>query len=155
MNEIAIVILNYNTWEDTLLEINICKNVLGVNPKNIIVIDNDSPNNSYEVLQSYKNIGFKLIKASNNKGYAAGNNLGMKYALENGYSYALILNNDILIKNKYFISEMLNTFRKDTSIAIVSPRVYTPEGKEFSKNSVRPTFLDFTFFYNRYRKKVE
>ena len=107
-DNIAVVILNYKSWEDTIEEVNICKCVLNVDVNNIVVIDNCSPNDSKERLKERAATeGFTFIEAEDNKGYGAGNNIGLKYAFRKGYKYALILNNDIIIND----SKMMLIFR--------------------------------------------
>jgi len=62
----------------------------------IILIDNNSSDNSVEILDKYvrqhKNIHF--IKNNRNSGFTGGNNVGFQYALEHGYEYIGTLNPD-------------------------------------------------------------
>ena len=90
MNRIAIIILNYNTWEDTLKEMEMVHNICKVNYQDFIIVDNASPNDSLKNLRKNSEKGFVLLTSSKNKGYAAGNNIGLRYASENNYDYAWI-----------------------------------------------------------------
>ncbi len=121
--EASIIVLNYQHWQDT---INCVASLFELKDAsyNIIIIDNNSTNESYQKLYNYcKSIlnkdnkviydinreeaycqmtnaenglkSFSLLKAKTNKGYAAGNNIGLKYAREKFNSnYYWILNND-------------------------------------------------------------
>lgn len=154
IKRLAVVILNYKTWKDTLNEIEICNRLLKIDYQDIIVVDNCSPNESFVQLYKESNIkNFTLINAESNKGYAAGNNIGLKHALSKEYQYALILNNDIIIKTDDVVQKMLNVFEKDKSIATVNPDVYSPKGYMFNRDAVRPSFFDMTFGLLNYKKK--
>lgn len=70
--------------------------------KNFIlyVVNNNSPDNSLELVNEYsKNVFFKtvVINSKENVGVAAGNNLGIKKALEDSCAYILLSNNDIVL----------------------------------------------------------
>ena len=128
INEVAVVILNYKSWRDTLNEIDMCHKEIGIDYENIIVVDNASPNESKEELEKNSQLGYRFIYSTENNGYASGNNIGLKYAFNNGYKYALILNNDILFNDKEFLKKLLEVVDKDNKLAVVNPDVYSPSG---------------------------
>ena len=151
--QIAVIILNYKTWEDTLKEAQLIHDLFELDWKQIIIVDNASPNESETELNK-KAIGdYVFIETGENKGYAAGNNVGLRFAYENGYNYGWILNNDIIIKDGRVLSEMLRIFSIDNSIAVVNPDVYSPTGYMFNRNAKRRSFWDYTFGYVFYKKK--
>ena len=95
-SKVYIVLLNFNSYEDTsdcLSSIRDCsyKNL------SVIVIDNASKDDSlHRLREQFDECIF--IESKNNLGFAGGCNLGLKYALENGCDYALLLNNDTVVK---------------------------------------------------------
>lgn len=103
--DIAVVILNYNTWEDSIEEAVSVNSICGVKPENIYIIDNCSPNNSYQCLVKNASGRYTIVKSDENCGYAAGNNIGLRYAYDNQYKYAWILNNDIIIEDSNLIEK--------------------------------------------------
>ncbi len=152
-DQVAIVILNYKTWEDTLNEAKMVHDCFDLNWKQIIIVDNASPNESAEQLKK-KTIGdYVFIETGANKGYAFGNNIGLKYAFDNNYKYAWVLNNDIILNDKRILGEMLRVFDSDDDVAVVNPDIYAPDGHLFNRDSVRPSFFDFTIGFLAYRKK--
>lgn len=154
MAKTAIVILNYNSWEETLKEIAILNNKLQISNQDIIIVDNFSPNDSdKELSKREKELGYKYIQSGKNKGYAAGNNIGLRYAYDNGYEYALIINNDILIEDSEMLNKLLKIFEKDKSLAVVNPKIYAPDGHLYNYDALKPTFWDLTFGMLGYRKK--
>lgn len=124
-NKTNIVILNYNNAEDT---IDCIKSILKIDNENIciVLIDNASTNDSVSFLNDWfisKNIKIgkvsymsdldtfdvedrlyskiNFIRVDSNNGYAAGNNIGIKYVVQNALEedYIWILNNDTIINN--------------------------------------------------------
>lgn len=153
MNKVAVIILNYKTWEDTLDEAETVHNCCGVDYSNIIIVDNASPNESYKKLSEHIDDGYVLLKSDKNGGYAAGNNIALRYAYEKGYRYAWILNNDIIINDSDIIKKMIRVMEKDSSVAVINPDIYSPEGHLFNRDAVRPSFFDLTIGMLLYKKK--
>jgi GT2 family glycosyltransferase len=153
INEVAVVILNYKSWRDTLNEIDMCHKEIGIDYENIIVVDNASPNESKEELEKNSQLGYRFIYSTENNGYASGNNIGLKYAFNNGYKYALILNNDILFNDKEFLKKLLEVVDKDNKLAVVNPDVYSPSGYLFNRDAKRPNLFDYTVGMYLYKKK--
>jgi GT2 family glycosyltransferase len=69
---------------------------------------------------------FKLIINEKNLGYAGGNNVGIKYALENGADFILILNPDTTV-GKNLLNRLVKTMKSHKRIGILQPAI--KEGK--------------------------
>lgn len=116
-SSVYVVILNWNSAQDTIHCIKSVLNLNKIKDVTIVVCDNDSKKESYEEIKNfvldqtnisnliiaeneipnYKNSNYKivLIKNEKNYGYAGGNNRGVKYALnQETMQYVWILNND-------------------------------------------------------------
>lgn len=149
---VSYIILNYKTWKETVREIEQIAGLLNLKMQDIIVVDNASPNDSSEMLEAYaKKTGIIFLKENENKGYAAGNNVGLRYSFEKGYDYAWILNNDILIEDSEILTKMLEVFDKDKMIAVVNPDVYTPDGRLCNRNSKRGNLWTATLGMLKFR----
>lgn len=152
-NKIAVIILNYNSWKETLQEIRLCHDFLEINFSDIIVIDNNSPNDSGRKICEYADTyGFVFLQSKANNGYSAGNNIGLKYAFESGYEYGWILNNDIIINDSLIVDKIMAVFAANEKIAVVNPDIYRPDGYLFNRDYKRPNFFDFTLGKLHYRK---
>lgn len=154
----AVVLLNYNTWRETLEEIRLLIEKANVECKDIIVVDNGSQNESYEELSARKEMGFTLLQSASNSGYAAGNNMGLKYAFTNGYKYALVINNDVLLGDDFNLAKLVDVFEKSADIATVNPDIYSPQGHLFNRDAKRFSFFDMSFglwFYPRKGRKIQ
>lgn len=90
-----------------------------------------------------------LIKNHENYGYARGNNIGIRFALDVLKSdYILILNNDVIIEDREMLNKLLEFAESDSSIGAMSPVLKSTNG-EVQTDCIRnlPGFLDFIFVY--------
>ncbi len=126
--KIFIILLNYKGYDDT---VECIKSLENINYKNykIVVVDNNSPDNSYTKL--YKEFGeaYIFIKARENGGFAKGNNLGIKYAIDHGADYILLLNNDTLV-HKDLIEELLKPFKEEENLGLTTGKIYYEEKRD-------------------------
>lgn len=152
MNKFAVIILNYNAWRDTLKEIDLFRSLEMSQNFDIIVVDNCSPNVDGDIANKLKTECI-FLQAQNNKGYGAGNNIGLKYCIEHFYKYALILNNDILFPHKDCLRKMINVIESDDMIASVNPDIISATGYLFNRDSCRPSLWDFTLGMLAYKNK--
>lgn len=121
--EVSIIILNWNGLEDTIECLESLKNI--VYPEyTIILVDNGSANNESEKLKSLFGDYIDLIQNDKNYGFAKGNNIGIKRALDQ-YSpdYILLLNNDIIVHPR-FLNELISVAVRKSEIGIVGPKTY-------------------------------
>jgi GT2 family glycosyltransferase len=87
----------------------------------LLVIDNDSSDNTLEVLSSVKDSRVKLIQNERNIGYAAACNQGVRYFLERGASDVLLINNDTEFSPDLF--ESLQVLRAGHDADAITPRI--------------------------------
>lgn len=116
--KIAVVIVNYNGIADTLECIDSLKRSDNFKDISIIVVDNNSNNNEAERIREGYNF-VTVISSNSNKGFAGGNNLGIKYALKNGFQYVLLLNNDTVIAHDMISILASNCLNKEIVVPIM------------------------------------
>lgn len=152
-NKLAVLLLNYNSYIETL---DISKKIVAnfnIAWKDIVIVDNYSLDDSREYFIENIRLGYTYLETSKNGGYAYGNNVGLRYARKNGYKYAWIVNNDIIIDDKNYLNKILNVFIKNSVVATVNPDIYSPGGYLYNRDSIRPTFYDYTFGMLSYKKR--
>jgi GT2 family glycosyltransferase len=123
--KIAAIVLTYN---DTVFTKNLCDILIAENEvNNIVVVDNSDQTEFVEQNQKiFNGLNKKLhyIKTSENGGYAAGNNVGIKYILENCVTdFIWIMNNDI-IPQRNAAPKMMETILKNGGNAICGSILY-------------------------------
>jgi GT2 family glycosyltransferase len=88
----------------------------------IIVTDNGSHDGSGKQLKN-NHPGIILIESTTNLGFTGGNNLGMQYAIDHNYTYALLLNNDTFVE-KYFLEKLVLYLDEHPSVGVIQPMIY-------------------------------
>ena len=143
--KVLIVILNYGTFEMTINLIKELQADLEYENYSIMVVDNCSPNESAEILAAKsQEMTFIFYANKTNAGYAAGNNIGIRYGIEHGFEYSLILNNDVELREKNVLSHMVEIAEKNEKIGCIGPMIYTLDGSICAPYVERPTFWSQT-----------
>lgn len=92
---VSIIILNWNSHQDTIECVESCL-ALDYTPYEIVLVDNASADGSEDILRkAFPRL--KLIQTGINLGYAGGNNIGIRHALEKNADYIWLLNNDTVV----------------------------------------------------------
>jgi GT2 family glycosyltransferase len=120
--KVSIVILNWNGYIDTIE----CLESLKENDYDnyeVIIVDNASAGDDVNILRNKYGEYVHLIANSQNDGFPGGCNIGMRYALDNGTDYILLLNNDTTV-DKNFLTELVNAAESDNLIGIAGSKIY-------------------------------
>ncbi|MFA6320557.1 MAG: glycosyltransferase family 2 protein [Candidatus Omnitrophota bacterium] len=119
--KVSIIILNWNGAEDTIECLN---SVEGLSYPNydIIVVDNGSVDGSRDLIKKTCP-RVTVLSLGVNLGYAGGNNAGIKYAMDHGADYVLILNNDTVI-DSCIINEFIKSSEKHKTAGIFGAKIY-------------------------------
>ncbi len=80
---VNVIIVTYNgaKWIEKCLESILCENEDGVFEIEIIVIDNNSQDETRDIVKRFSSV--KLIHSNENLGFGKANNIGLQKALEN------------------------------------------------------------------------
>ncbi len=100
---------------------------------NIVLIDNNSKENFYLDKDFKSRIPIKIIKNDSNLGFSGGNNVGIKYALENGTDYVCLLNSDTTVDG-FFLENLIKIGETNDRYGILVPKIYFAKDFEFHKN---------------------
>jgi|WetSurMetagenome_2_1015567.scaffolds.fasta_scaffold22045_3 GT2 family glycosyltransferase len=109
MISIGLVTIHFKNSQDTKALLSSLKKVdtKNINLK-LYVVDNASNNGTMEeVEKAFPNI--ISIKSPRNLGFAGGNNLGINRALKDKCDYLLLINNDAVINEKDFFTNLLQS----------------------------------------------
>ncbi len=139
----GIIILNYQTWETSLKCMkSAAKNCKGA-PYTIYLVDNASTAPMSDRVREYiKKHPVCFLQSKENGGYAKGNNIGIRKALEDGCDYLLIANNDILF-GEGAIQQMADYLKMHPDTGIAGPKVLMEHGRvQYSCCSKRTEMKD-------------
>ena len=119
--QLAIVLLNWNSFELTKNTLESLQQTTYTN-YDCIVVDNGSADGSGDLIEkTFPNC--IVIKSSTNKGFTGGNNIGMDFALQHGYEYIMMLNNDVAVEPN-FLEPLIASLDQDLTIGAVQPLIY-------------------------------
>lgn len=126
------VILNWNGLADTRECLQSLQNIDYANNR-IVVVDNGSDNNETAALRGEFGDSIHLIESATNLGFAGGSNLGIRYALERGADYVLLLNNDTTVAPD-FLSALMDVaqVRRDAAALCAKTYYYDQPGVIYS-----------------------
>lgn len=160
---IGVVILNYNTYQETVDCVRSIKNHTKGNYK-IYIVDNNSTDCSGNKLKKKYDCeqNIEVIINKENRGYSAGNNIGIKKAILDEKDVVFIVNSDVELLNDAF-SQMIQTLLSNDEFMMVGPSVINNKGKESQlprkkldfKTFIieRHPFCDIPFFKKRANRK--
>lgn len=117
----AVIVLNYNG--EHLLPACLDSLALQQNAEvESIVVDNNSSDGSAAlVAEKYPTV--KFIALDKNYGFSGANNVALRDALNRGFDFALLLNNDTFA-DPNMVAEMIAAMENDPRVAVVSPKIF-------------------------------
>lgn len=127
MKKVLVIIVTYNAmkWIDRCLGSLFSSSY----PNDVFVVDNGSSDGTQEhIKDNFPEVYF--IQSKNNLGFGKANNIGLQYAIDKGYDYVYLLNQDAWVQEKT-IEDLINVADKNKDYGILSPMQMTDEYKDF------------------------
>ena len=120
MEKIGLVTITYNS-ADVIRDF--LESTFSQTFKNFIIyiIDNNSQDDTLEILTEYTDNRIRLVKNKKNIGVAKANNQGIELALKDNCTQVLIINNDVEFEKQLF-DKMLQ-IQKDKNCSLVVPKM--------------------------------
>jgi GT2 family glycosyltransferase len=141
-----IVVLNWNGIVDTLACLESLRR-LDYAGYRIVVVDNGSTDGSVETLrQESLPSTLEIVETGRNLGYAGGNNVGIRYALDRGADFILLLNNDTTV-DPMLLDELLGAAERHPAVGCFGPWIFymhEPDRLWFSRSEWSPAKSAFT-----------
>ncbi len=119
--KLAIILVNWNSYEltnDTLQSLY----QTSFQDYDIICVDNASTDESLHQLRA-NHTQIIFLTHDQNTGFTGGNNTGMQYAMQQGYTYTLLLNNDVAVESN-FLEPLVQALDENENIGAVQPLIY-------------------------------
>ena len=121
---VYIIVLNFNNPDITVECLDSIK-LLSFENYRIILVDNASTDNSVDIFKEYlqKNSDIIFLIADENRGYAAGNNIALQYAMKRkNMKYCWILNNDTTV-DKLSLSKLYEYMEVNKDVGICGSKL--------------------------------
>lgn len=114
---------------------------------NIVIVDNASGDTTVNIIES-EYPGIVLFRSKKNLGFGNANNIGIKYAYENGATFVLLLNQDAWIEPGT-IQKLIEISIDNPEYYLLSPVHLNKEGTDFDNGFMiyaLPPFCENWFF---------
>jgi GT2 family glycosyltransferase len=116
-----VVVLNWNGWQDTVTCVASCRTLTWPNFR-IVIVDNGSTDGSEAILRT-ECPDADIIQTGANLGFAGGNNIAVHRAMEHGYDYVWLLNNDTVV-DPQALTMLVEALERDPSAGIAGSKIY-------------------------------
>ena len=126
MKKVLVIVVTYNgmQWLERCLG-----SVIGT--ADVYVWDNDSTDGSADYVESHFP-KVKLMRSADNLGFSVPNNMGFKWAVEKGYDYVYLLNQDAWLKEGA-LEKLVEAAESHPEYAVLSPLQYQDGYKELDR----------------------
>ena len=166
INKVAIIIVTYNgsKWIKKCLA-SVFKSTPPQSPPyqkggfrgyRVLVVDNASDDGSANIVREYKGEygqSAHLIELKENTGFVGGNNVGIKYAMENGYDAVVLLNQDTEVEPNW-LSRLVDVARPDDVGIVQAMMLLGNEGHLTNNAGNAMHYLGFGFV-KHYRESAD
>lgn len=145
MKKVAIVILHFINQKLTSDCLESVKKLQTSNLKLQTIIINNNPRENLEDLKT-KFSEFIFLDTGVNLGFAEGNNVGIRKALNEGADYVFVVNNDTIL-DKNLVVYLTKVATLNNQSGIVAPKIYFAPGYEYHKERYKPSDQGKVFWY--------
>lgn len=123
-SKISVIILNWNGKRDTLACL---ESLQHCSPVDVTVVDNGSTDGSVAAIcAQFPSV--RMLENGQNLGFAEGNNVGIRDALNRGANFIFLLNNDTVVSPTLF-DAFLNALESYPSAGIFGAKIYLFDDK--------------------------
>ncbi len=125
MKKVLVIVVTHNGmhWLESCLS--------SVAKEDVYVLDNDSTDGSADYVQAHFP-QVHLVRSADNLGFTGGNNLGFQYALERGYDYVYLLNQDAWLEEGA-LEKLVSAAEAQPDYAVLSPLQLQADGSTFDR----------------------
>lgn len=123
---VGFVILCYRKAEMVELCVSSLLKIKEINFAKIVIVDNASPDETgIKIMDMYKDSNnIDVILKEKNTGYADGNNIGFKYAVEKlECDTIVVLNSDVIIIDENFLKKLYVSVQNNEKACIIAPDI--------------------------------
>ncbi len=142
---IGFVIVNYNDAKTTIKLLENIKDYSCID--RIVVVDNQSTDDSFQVLNAYECDKIKILQRSDGREFGKGVNFGLRYLKDQGIFYSFVSNSDVEISKEEVLQKMIQ--RREQAI-VMGPVIREHSGYNRGwkvPSNLQLLLLSIPFFY--------
>jgi glycosyltransferase, family 2 len=136
-------IVLYNTKIDELKRV-IDSYFAYTGEKQLFLVDNSPTDSLKEIVKIYPNNDIYYIFNNENMGYGKAHNIAIKKSIEQGLSYHIILNPDIIIENGS-LEKLTEYMEQHPEVGNIMPKIIYPDGELQYLCKLLPSPIDLIF----------
>ena len=136
-------IVIYNTKVDELKRV-IDSYFTYIGEKQLFLVDNSPTDSLKEIVKIYPNNDIYYIFNNENMGYGKAHNIAIKKSIEQGLSYHIILNPDIIIE-KGSLEKLTEYMEQHPEVGNIMPKIIYPNGELQYLCKLLPSPIDLIF----------
>ena len=136
-------IVLYNTKIDELKRV-IDSYFAYIGEKQLFLVDNSPTDSLKEIVKIYPNNDIYYIFNNKNMGYGKAHNIAIKKSIEQGLSYHIILNPDIIIE-KGSLEKLTEYMEQHPEVGNIMPKIIYPNGELQYLCKLLPSPIDLIF----------
>ena len=136
-------IVLYNTKIDELKRV-IDSYFTYTGEKQLFLVDNSPTDSLKEIVKIYPNNNIYYIFNNENMGYGKAHNIAIKKSIEQGLSYHIILNPDIIIENGS-LEKLTEYMEQHPEVGNIMPKIIYPDGELQYLCKLLPSPIDLIF----------
>lgn len=119
----------------------------------IILVDNNSADGSLEIAKENFSKAY-FIKNEENLGFAAGNNIGIRFALERMADYILLLSSGMEVE-KDFLTRLVSVAEKNDRAGIFSPLIFNSANRQVQFSGGKISWVRMKYFFRKEIKTLD
>lgn len=139
--KVAVIIVTYNgsEWLEKCLQ-SLAQSTI---PVVVIAVDNASSDNSVTILKQFSFV--EVLQSDTNLGFGRANSWAMKIAVEQGFDYLFLLNQDTWVEHDT-IQDLIEISDKNSDFGIISPLHFSADEQHLDTN--------FEMYWKRKTKSI-
>lgn len=149
--KVGIIILNWNSYADVAQCLDSIRR-LDYGNTDIVVVDNGSTDSSGQNIDDdYPEV--EVVFSNKNRGFSAGNNIGIQRVRDRGADYILLCNNDIRLPDGRTLRKLVEIMDLESDIGIITPQINEYPDTDtiwFRRGEINQTLG--TYYHNKNRK---
>ena len=140
--QVGVVVLNYFNFKETINCVNSLLKQSDVELE-IVVVDNGSTNNSYDILveEFHKYTNVTVLNSNENLGYARGNNIGISYLRNKTLDWIFVANSDLFFQSTLSMKQLVSQYVK--GVGVINPLIVNPDGTVDQRVSYKKKYIYF------------
>ncbi len=147
MDHLSLIIVNYNSEEDTRRCLESLSDVTTSGFRFTVVLVDNGSRSEFVLPKKMGALEVDVVRSEANLGFTGGNNLGIRHALDTYNSdHIVLLNNDTYVAAD-FLQQLYHHAQQHPEAGLVCPKIYFGKGREYHASSYTASEMGNVIWY--------